>query len=77
MVEIELHSDGIIELLQSAELMAECEAHAERVAASAGDGFEVGTAIAHARARAFVEATTAEARKACYSDNVLLKALGE
>lgn len=40
-VRIELLSDGIRELLCSQPIAAECEKAAERIAARAGDGFEV------------------------------------
>ena len=75
-VEIELNGPGIVELLQSAEMQDTVREAAEMVAANVGDGFEVGTAIGHDRCRAFVVAATPEARKACYSDNLLLKAIG-
>lgn len=76
MVEIVLNSGGVRELLQCAELEATVREQAERVATSAGDGFAVDTFTGHDRAHAYVTAETDEARKACYQDNVLLKALG-
>ena len=40
-VRIELLSDGIRDLLMSQPIAAECEKAAEKIAARAGDGFEV------------------------------------
>ena len=75
-VEIELNSPGIVELLQSAEMQTTVREVANAVAANVGEGFEIGEAIGHDRCRAFVVAATPEARKACYEDNILLKAIG-
>lgn len=73
---IELNGPGIIELLQSPEMQTAVREVADAVAANVGDGFEVGEAIGFDRCRAFVVAATPEARKACYNDNILLKAIG-
>lgn len=40
-IRIELNHDGIRQLLMSQPIAAECEKAAERIAANAGDGFEV------------------------------------
>lgn len=76
MAEIVLNGPGIIELLQSEPMQAVVREAATNIANNVGEGFEVGEAIGHDRCRAFVVAATPEARKACYKDNVLLKALG-
>lgn len=76
MAEIILNGPGIIELLQSEPMQAVVREVATNIANNVGEGFEVGEAIGHDRCRAFVVAATPEARKACYKDNVLLKALG-
>lgn len=76
MAEIVLNGQGIIELLQSEPMQAIVREVATNIANNVGEGFEVGEAIGHDRCRAFVVAATPEARKACYKDNVLLKALG-
>lgn len=76
MAEIVLNGPGIIELLQSEPMQAVVREVATNIANNVGEGFEVGEAIGHDRCRAFVVAATPEARKACYKDNVLLKALG-
>lgn len=76
MAEIVLNEPGIIELLQSEPMQAVVREVATNIANNVGEGFEVGEAIGHDRCRAFVVAATPEARKACYKDNVLLKALG-
>ena len=77
MVRIELNSDGVVELLKCQEMQDACTEQAERVAAECGDGFETGMYIGKLRARAYVRAESDTAVKACYSDNVLLKALGQ
>ena len=78
-VRIELLSDGIRELLCSQPIAAECEKAAEKIAARAGDGFEVlplrqmnfgGGRVGYA-----VKAATYEARKAESEDKVLSKAV--
>lgn len=76
MVKIVLNDAGIIELLQSEPMQAIVREHATTIANNVGEGFVVGEAIGHDRCRAFVAADTEEARKACYKDNILLKALG-
>lgn len=76
MAEIVLNGPGIIELLQSEPMQAAVREVATTIANNVGEGFEVGEAIGHDRCRAYVTAVTPEARKACYKDNVLLKALG-
>ena len=72
-------SDGIRELLCSQPIAAECEKAAEKIAARAGDGFEVlplrqmnfgGGRVGYA-----VKAATYEARKAESEDKVLSKAV--
>lgn len=40
-IRIELDHEGIKQLLMSAEIGAECEKAAQKIAAKAGDGFEV------------------------------------
>ena len=78
-VRIELLSDGIRELLCSQPIAAECEKAAEKIAARAGDGFEVlplrqmnfgGGRVGYA-----VKAATYEAKKAESEDKVLSKAV--
>lgn len=76
MVKIELNSDGVVELLKCPEMQEACLEQADRVAADCGDGFTTGMYIGKLRARAFVRAESQDAVKACYKDNVLLKALG-
>lgn len=76
MVEIKLNSDGIVDLLKCQEMQDACQEQADRVAAECGDGFETGMYIGKLRARAYVRAESDAAVKACYQDNVLLKALG-
>ncbi len=78
-VRIELNHDGIRELLSSAPIAAECEKAAQRIAAAAGDGFEVtgqkSAGFGGGRISYGVEAATCEARLAEAEDKVLLKAV--
>lgn len=78
-VRIELNHDGIRELLTSKPIAAECEKAAEKIAARAGDGFEVlplkkmdfgGGRVGYA-----VKADTYEAKVAESERKVLTKAV--
>lgn len=77
MVEIVLNSAGIIELLQGEAMQSEINGHAARIVNSLGEGFEASSYIGFDRAHAVVKAVSEEAKKACYEDNVLLKAIGQ
>lgn len=67
-VRIELNSAGIKQLLCSAEIGAECKAAADRIAAAAGEGFQVTeqrmAGFGGGRVAYGVEAATYEARLA-------------
>lgn len=76
-VEIELDHAGIVELLQCAEMQETVSEVAASVAATAGDGYETSSYVGFDRAHAFVWAVGDEARKDCYENNTLLKALGQ
>lgn len=76
-VEIELDSAGIVELLQCAVIQAAVDEVAANVASTAGDGYETSSYVGFDRAHAFVWAVGDEARKDCYENNTLLKALGQ
>lgn len=75
-VKIELISSGVRELLQSAEIEAECKRLAYGVAGRAGDGYEVDTYIGKTRVNAMVYANSSKAYSDNLKNNTLLKALG-
>ena len=79
-VKIELNHDGIRELLMSQPIANECEKAAEKIAARAGDGFEVLPARTmhynnSPRVGYAVKAATYEAKVAEAEDKVLSKAV--
>ena len=78
-VTIELLGDGIRQLLSSAPIGAECEKAAEKIASTAGDGFEVLSAremgFGGGRVGYAVHAETYEAKEAEATDKVLTKAV--
>lgn len=76
-VQIVLNSDGVRELLQSAEMLALCEAKAEEIAAEAGPGYHVSSFIGHDRAHATVWASSKSAQQDNLDNNTLLKAAGK
>lgn len=76
-VEIEIDSAGIVELLQCTEIQGAVEEVAARVAATAGEDYQTSSFIGFDRAHAYVWAVGDEARKDCYENNTLLKALGQ
>ena len=71
---IELNSDGVRELLQSAELAAICTELANGFAARAVTGYQVTTYTGKTRVNASVKAVTEEAWKDNLKNNTLLKA---
>lgn len=75
-VRIELNSEGVRELLKSAEIMAVCRGHADRIAGRAGDGYEVTTYTGKTRVNASVHAATDKAYRDNLKNNTLLKAVG-
>lgn len=74
-VEIELHDDGIQELLKSSDIMAELKTHGRRVLASAGDGYAMNEHTGTTRANVMVYTATASAYKDNLANNTLLKAV--
>ena len=78
-VRIELDHDGIRDLLKSQPIAAECERAAEKIAARAGDGFEVLPAremgFGGGRVGYAVHAATYDAMLAEAEDKVLSKAV--
>lgn len=75
-VKIVLNSEGVRELLRSAEMQNACLDEANRIAAEAGEGYEVDTITYPERAGARVFAETKEAMKDAYDNNTLLYAIG-
>lgn len=73
---IELNSEGVRELLRSAEIMAVCKGHAEQIAGRAGTGYEVTTYTGKTRVNASVHAATDESYRDNLKNNTLLKAVG-
>ena len=74
-IRIEVNSAAIQALLKSAEVQADLESRARRIAAVAGDGMEAGSRIGKTRARASVVTATRKARLAEATDRALTKAL--
>lgn len=75
-VTIELNSDGVRELLRSAEMAEICEELANEIAAQCGDGYEVSVYTGINRVNASVVAVTKEAIADNYENNTLLRAIG-
>jgi hypothetical protein len=74
-IRVEVNSAGIQGVLKSAEVQADLEARARRIAAAAGAGMEAGSRIGKTRARASVITATRKARLAEAVDRALTKAL--
>lgn len=75
MVTLKLNNNGFRELRTSAKVQAEIQRRAERVAAAAGDGFEVDNPGAKNRARRTVIPKSAKAGARSADPTVLLRAL--
>ena len=75
-VVIKLNSEGVRELLRSAEMLAECERLANDMGAQLGDGYEVSTYVGENRVNASVKAASNAAKKDNLDNNSLLKAVG-
>jgi hypothetical protein len=77
-VKVKFNTAAFDELRNSSEMQAVLRQQAERIAASAGPGFEVGEVFTgKKRARVTVRAATQEAREAEARDHNLLRALGQ
>ena len=74
-LKVVLNSDGVRELLRSAELRKACAEQAEQIRARCGEGYEAMTHIAPTRVYATVTATTPKARNSNLKNNTILKAL--
>ena len=76
-VTIKLNSEGVKELLKSAEIMAECRSHAAEMAATLGaDDYEVSEYIGNNRVNVSVRAKTEKALQDNLDNNTMLKAVG-
>lgn len=75
MIKVELNSEGVRELLKSAEIQKECMDYAQHFAIRAGDGYEAGTRNYPERSGAVVRAATFKARRDNLKNNTLLKAV--
>ena len=76
-VTIKLNSEGVKELLRSAEIMAECRSHAAEMAATLGaDDYEVSEYVGTNRVNVSVRAKTEKALQDNLDNNTMLKAVG-
>lgn len=73
---VELNSAGVRKLLQSQGVMSCVQSQASTRMRGLGTGYELGTAVGHDRARAYIKAVTKEAKRENRKNNTLLKALG-
>lgn len=74
-VRIELNSAGVQQVLQSAGVAGDLAARAQRIAASAGEGFASSSTTGRRRALAMVWADTAAARRAEATEAALTRAI--
>ena len=75
-VQIKLNSDGIRELLKSAEVMNECRSHAAEMASNLGtDDYEVSEYVGTTRVNVSVRATSQKAIQDNLDNNTMLKAV--
>ena len=72
---IVLNRSGVRALLQSDEMKAICEEHANRVLEQLGDGYTVTSMTGKTRVNASVYAESAEAKRENMENNTILKAL--
>ncbi|MDO8308565.1 MAG: hypothetical protein Q7V58_09470 [Actinomycetota bacterium] len=75
-VTVRLHRARVRELLKSPEVLADLTRRAEAIAAAAGEGCEVDSAVGRTRARASVRTATPEAVRAEARDKILTRAIG-
>ena len=75
-LKIELNSDGVRKLLQSNEMKAICEEHANEALGRLGDGYAVTSMTGKNRVNASVFAESNKAKKENMESNTILKALG-
>ena len=73
---IVLNREGVRRLLQSSEMMAICEEHANKALNSLGSGYTVTTMTGKNRVNASIYAESHEAKRDNMENNTILKALG-
>jgi hypothetical protein len=76
MADIRVNRQAIAALLKSPEVRRELRRRAERIAAAAGDGFEVRESEPRSRARVAVVAVTNHAKRGEAKDGRLSRAIG-
>lgn len=74
-IRIELNSDGVRELLRSAEMLAICEEHASQIARRCGSGYSHSGYTGKGRVNASVYAETDAAVKDNLKNNTVLRNL--
>jgi hypothetical protein len=74
-VKLKLKRSAVRELLRSAEIQADIGARARRIAAAAGEGFEVDESVGRNRARASVRTVSHEGRYAEATQRALTRAI--
>ena len=72
---IEHNSKGFAALMKSNSVMSDIEARGARIAAAAGEGFEVNSTRNRDRSVVFVRTETTEARRAEAEDRALTRAI--
>lgn len=72
---VELNSEGVREMLKSAEMAAICREHAQAIARRAGDGYSTSTYTGRTRVNASVATATEAAMQDNLKNNTLLKAV--
>lgn len=70
-----LNKNGVRELLQSDEMKAICEEHANRIVGRLGDGYTVSSMTGKTRVNASVYAESSAAKRENMENNTILKAL--
>lgn len=74
-VNVKLNLKGINEVMKSEAIIEHLKEAGEQVAQAAGEGFEVDTEKLNYIGICEIRAESPAAEKACYEDNVLVKAL--
>lgn len=74
-VKIKLNSQGVQELLKSAEMQSICQEHAKAIQDRCGDGYESDVYVGKNRCNAMVWASSSKARRDNARNNTILKAV--
>lgn len=74
-IKFELNSEGVRELLKSAEMQSILDGYAQEAAVRAGEGYNAETHLGQKRAYANVYAETYAAKRDNMDNNTLLKSL--